>query len=119
MKATAVAPRAQMPRPRTDLVDITGRAQPTVLAQLLRPACSSSAPRRASPACLNAAAVLQVSGQAVDLYDGLDQARAAVASGAALRKREEWVAVQAGGVVQREAGQDRLGALLVEAGLGE
>jgi anthranilate phosphoribosyltransferase len=68
-------------------------------------------------ACLNAAAVLYVSGQAVDLYDGLGQARAAVVSGAALRKLEEWVAVQAGGVAQRQAGEARLGALLERAGL--
>jgi len=68
-------------------------------------------------ACLNAAAVLYVSGQAVDLYDGLGQAREAVASGAALSKLEEWVAVQAGGIAQRQAGEARLGALLEEAGL--
>ena len=69
-------------------------------------------------ACLNAAAVLYVAGAATDLSDGLVQAREAVASGAALRKLEEWVAAQAGGTEQRAAGEARLGALLVEAGLG-
>jgi anthranilate phosphoribosyltransferase len=56
-------------------------------------------------------------GDAADLGDGLTQAREAVASGAALCKLEEWVAVQAGGVAQRRAGEARLGALLEEAGL--
>ena len=69
-------------------------------------------------ACLNAAAVLYVAGEATDLSDGLVQAREAVASGAALRKLEEWVAAQAGGVTQRQAGEARLDALLAEAGLG-
>jgi anthranilate phosphoribosyltransferase len=69
-------------------------------------------------ACLNAAAVLYVAGEAVDLSDGLVQAREAMASGAALRKLEEWVAAQAGGIAQRQAGEDRLGALRMEAGLG-
>jgi len=68
-------------------------------------------------ACLNAAAVLYVAGEAADLGDGLAQAREAVASGAALRKLEEWVAAQAGGLEQRRAGEARLGALLAEAGL--
>ena len=69
-------------------------------------------------ACLNAAAVLYVAGEATDLYDGLAQAREAVASGAALRKLEEWVAAQAGGVDQRHAGETRLTSLLAEAGMG-
>lgn len=68
-------------------------------------------------ACLNAAAVLYVAGQAADLSDGLAQARETVASGAALRKLAEWVAVQAGGGEQRRAGEARLAALLAEAGL--
>ncbi len=68
-------------------------------------------------ACLNAAAVLYVAGQAEDLTDGLEQAREAAASGAALRKLEEWVAAQAGGVEQRAAGESRLSSLLAEAGL--
>jgi len=68
-------------------------------------------------ACLNAAAVLYVAGQATDLADGLAQAREAADSGAALRKLEEWVAAQAGGVERRAAGEARLGALLAEAGL--
>ena len=68
-------------------------------------------------ACLNAAAVLYVAGQAVDLADGLAQAREAVATGAALAKLEEWVAAQAGGIEQRTAGEARLAALRVEAGL--
>ena len=59
-------------------------------------------------ACLNAAAVLYVAGQAADLGDGLAQAREAVESGAALEKLEEWVAAQAGGVGQRAAGEARL-----------
>ena len=37
-----------------------------------------------------------------------EQAREVVASGAALRKLEEWVAAQAGGVDQRHAGEARL-----------
>ena len=69
-------------------------------------------------ACLNAAAVLYVAGEATDLGDGLAQAREAVASGAALRKLEEWVAAQAGGVDQRHAGEARLTSLLSEAGIG-
>ena len=68
-------------------------------------------------ACLNAAAVLYVSGQAADLGDGLAQAREAVASGAALAKLEEWVAAQAGGLERRSAGEARLAALRAEAGL--
>jgi anthranilate phosphoribosyltransferase len=68
-------------------------------------------------ACLNAAAVLYVAGQATDLADGLEQAREAVESGAALAKLEEWVAAQAGGVEQRSAGEARLAALREEAGL--
>jgi anthranilate phosphoribosyltransferase len=68
-------------------------------------------------ACLNAAAVLYVAGQAVDLTDGLAQAREAVETGAALVKLEEWVAAQAGGVDQRSAGEARLAALREEAGL--
>jgi anthranilate phosphoribosyltransferase len=68
-------------------------------------------------ACLNAAAVLYVAGRAVDLTDGLAQAREAVASGAALDKLEEWVAAQSGGVGQRAAGEARLSALREEAGL--
>ena len=68
-------------------------------------------------ACLNAAAVLYVAGQAVDLGDGLAQARETVESGAALVKLEEWVAAQAGGVDQRAAGEARLAALREEAGL--
>ena len=68
-------------------------------------------------ACLNAAAVLYVSGQAADLGDGLAQAREAVASGAALAKLEEWVAAQAGGLEQRSTGAARLAALRAEAGL--
>ena len=68
-------------------------------------------------ACLNAAAVLYVAGQAADLADGLAQAREAVESGAALAKLEEWVAAQAGGVDQRTAGEARLTALREEAGL--
>ena len=59
-----------------------------------------------------------MAGAATDLSDGLAQAREAVASGAALRKLEEWVAAQASGVPQRRAGEARLGALLAEAGLG-
>ena len=70
-------------------------------------------------ACLNAAAVLYVAGQATDLADGLAQARAAAGSGAALRKLGEWVAAQAGGVERRAAGEARLGALLADAGLGD
>ena len=70
-------------------------------------------------ACLNAAAVLYVAGQAVDLADGLEQAREAAGSGAAIRKLEEWVAAQAGGVERRAAGEARLGALLADAGLGD
>jgi anthranilate phosphoribosyltransferase len=66
---------------------------------------------------LNAAAVLYVAGQARDLADGLDQARQAAASGAALRKLEEWVAAQAGGLEQRASGEARLSALLAQAGL--
>jgi anthranilate phosphoribosyltransferase len=69
-------------------------------------------------ACLNAAAVLYVAGQAGDLAEGLAQAREAAGSGAALRKLEEWVAAQAGGVEQRATGEARLAALLDEAGLG-
>jgi anthranilate phosphoribosyltransferase len=69
-------------------------------------------------ACLNAAAVLYVAGQASDLEDGLTQAREAAGSGAALRKLEEWVAAQAGGLEQRATGEARLAALLAEAGLG-
>ncbi len=68
-------------------------------------------------ACLNAAAVLYVAGAAADLSDGLAQAREAVATGAALEKLEEWVAAQAGGLEQRAAGEARLSALCVEAGL--
>jgi anthranilate phosphoribosyltransferase len=68
-------------------------------------------------ACLNAAAVLYVSGQAADLGDGLAQAHEAVASGAALVKLQEWVAAQAGGVEQRTSGEARLAALRMEAGL--
>lgn len=68
-------------------------------------------------ACLNAAAVLYVSGQAADLGDGLAQAREAVASGAALAKLEDWVAAQAGGLDQRSTGAARLAALRAEAGL--
>ncbi len=68
-------------------------------------------------ACLNAAAVLYVAGQATDLADGLAQAREAVGSGAALAKLEEWVAAQAGGVDQRTAGEARLAVLREEAGL--
>ena len=68
-------------------------------------------------ACLNAAAVLYVSGQAGDLGDGLAQAREAVASGAALAKLEEWVAAQAGGLEQRTSGEARLATLREEAGL--
>ena len=68
-------------------------------------------------ACLNAAAVLYVAGQATDLADGLAQAREAAGSGAAVRKLEEWVAAQAGGVDRRAAGEARLGALLADAGL--
>ena len=68
-------------------------------------------------ACLNAAAVLYVAGQAADLADGLAQAREAVATGAALAKLEEWVAAQAGGIEQRTAGEARLAALRAEAGL--
>jgi anthranilate phosphoribosyltransferase len=68
-------------------------------------------------ACLNAAAVLYVAGRATDLADGLKQARAAVESGAALAKLEEWVAAQAGGVDQRTAGEARLAMLRAEAGL--
>ena len=70
-------------------------------------------------ACLNAAAVLYVAGQAVDLADGLEQAREAAGSGAAIRKLEEWVAAQAGGVERRAAGEARLGALLADAGLDD
>jgi hypothetical protein len=40
-------------------------------------------------------------------------------SGATLRKLEEWVAAQAGGVDQRHAGEARLTSLLVEAGIEE
>ncbi len=69
-------------------------------------------------ACLNAAAVLYVAGQAPDLADGLALAREAAGSGAALRKLEEWVAAQAGGAERRAAGEARLAALLEEAGLG-
>ena len=69
-------------------------------------------------ACLNAAAVLYVAGEAADLEGGLSQAREIVASGAALRKLEEWVAAQAGGAEQRRAGEARLSTLLAEAGLG-
>ena len=72
----------------------------------------------ADAACLNAAAVLYVAGQASDLADGLEQAREAAGSGAGLRKLEEWVAAQAGGLEQRAAGEARLSALLTEAGLG-
>jgi anthranilate phosphoribosyltransferase len=68
-------------------------------------------------ACLNAAAVLYVAGQAADLAEGLAQAREAAGSGAALHKLEEWVAAQAGGVDQRTTGEARLTALLGEAGL--
>ena len=68
-------------------------------------------------ACLNAAAVLYVSGQAADLGDGLAQAREAVAGGAALAKLEEWVATQAGGLEQRTSGVARLSGLREEAGL--
>jgi anthranilate phosphoribosyltransferase len=68
-------------------------------------------------ACLNAAAVLYVVGQATDLADGLAQAREAVATGAALVKLEEWVVAQAGGVEQRAAGEARLTTLRKEAGL--
>ena len=71
----------------------------------------------ADTACLNAAAVLYVAGEATDLADGLAQAREVAASGAALRKLEEWVAAQAGGVEQRAAGEARLASLLDEAGL--
>jgi anthranilate phosphoribosyltransferase len=68
-------------------------------------------------ACLNAAAVLYVAGRAADLGDGLAQAREAVASGAALAKLEEWVAVQSGGIDKRMSGEARLSALRQEAGL--
>jgi anthranilate phosphoribosyltransferase len=68
-------------------------------------------------ACLNAAAVLYVAGQATDLSDGLSQAREAVECGAALVKLEEWVAAQAGGLEQRTSGEARLSALREEAGL--
>ena len=61
--------------------------------------------------------MLYAAGEAAELSDGLSQAREAVASGAALRKLGEWVAAQAGGVAQRQAGEARLGALLAEAGL--
>jgi anthranilate phosphoribosyltransferase len=71
----------------------------------------------ADAACLNAAAVLYVAGRATDLGDGLTQARAAVASGAALAKLEDWVAAQAGGAEQRSAGEARLAGLRAEAGL--
>jgi anthranilate phosphoribosyltransferase len=68
-------------------------------------------------ACLNAAAVLYVAGQAVDLGDGLAQAREAVETGAALAKLQEWVAAQAGGLEQRAAGESRLAGLQEGAGL--
>ena len=68
-------------------------------------------------ACLNAAAVLYVAGRATDLEHGLVQAREAVGSGAAIAKLEEWVAAQAGGVDQREAGEARLASLRTEAGM--
>lgn len=68
-------------------------------------------------ACLNAAAVLYVAGQAADLGDGLAQAREAVASGAALAKLEEWVATQKTGGDQRGSGEARLSGLRAEAGL--
>ncbi|NLE23708.1 MAG: anthranilate phosphoribosyltransferase [Actinobacteria bacterium] len=68
-------------------------------------------------ACLNAAAVLYVAGQAADLGDGLAQAREAVASGAALAKLEEWVATQAGDGDRRGSGEARLAGLRSEAGL--
>ncbi len=71
----------------------------------------------ADAACLNAAAVLYVAGEAADLDEGLAQARELVDAGAAVRKLEEWVAAQAGGVEQRSAGEARLSALLDEAGL--
>jgi anthranilate phosphoribosyltransferase len=66
-------------------------------------------------ACLNAAAVLYVAGQATDLADGLAQAREAVATGVALVKLEEWVAAQAGGTDKRAAGEARLATLRKEA----
>jgi anthranilate phosphoribosyltransferase len=68
-------------------------------------------------ACLNAAAVLYVAGQAADLSEGLALAREAVESGAALTKLDDWVAAQAGGAGQREAGEARLAGLREEAGL--
>lgn len=68
-------------------------------------------------ACLNAAAVLYVAGLAVDLADGLAQAREAVAAGAALAKLQEWVTAQAGDADRRVAGEARLTALRAEAGL--
>jgi len=66
-------------------------------------------------ACLNAAAVLYVAGEATDLTEGLAQAREAVESGAALAKLEDWVATQAGGAEQRGAGEARLARLREEA----
>jgi hypothetical protein len=45
--------------------------------------------------------------------------REAVPSGAAVRKLEEWVAAQAGGVDQRHAGKARLTSLLAEVGIEE
>jgi anthranilate phosphoribosyltransferase len=68
-------------------------------------------------ACLNAAAVLYVAGEAVDLGDGLGRARELVATGAPVARLRSWVAAQAGGAARRNEGEARLEGVLADAGL--
>lgn len=65
-------------------------------------------------ACVNAAAILKVTGRASTLQEGVQASRECVATGAALAKLREWIEAQAG---ENHDGPATLARALADAGL--